>query len=74
VAIKTVKTLDIKMPYPIEMKRLMGKWRCRVIVADVPDDLPGIPDTVPTLIEFTTASDDEFIGTHRGTRRTDRAR
>jgi hypothetical protein len=29
VAIKTVKTLDIKMPYPIEMKRLMGKWRCR---------------------------------------------
>jgi hypothetical protein len=30
VAIKTVKTLDIKMPYPIEMKRLMGKWRCRV--------------------------------------------
>jgi hypothetical protein len=31
VAIKTVKTLDIKMPYPIEMKRLMGKWRCRAI-------------------------------------------
>jgi hypothetical protein len=31
VAIKTVKTLDIKMPYPIEMKRLMGKWRCRDI-------------------------------------------
>jgi hypothetical protein len=35
VAIKTVKTLDIEMPYPIEMKRLMGKWRCRVNVWQV---------------------------------------
>jgi hypothetical protein len=27
------------MPYPIEMKRLMGKWRCRVRKADADEEL-----------------------------------
>jgi hypothetical protein len=42
VAIKTVKTLDIKMPYPIEMKRLMGKWRCRDNLVDLTEEKPDV--------------------------------